>query len=481
MLNIRFAAAWIYGWLLWGTLLSVGLVRGAEDGPTGLPVNRFSSAGQLWITSGKSGERLAPLPLRAGPAETPGPEIVVQPEEAFQSIVGFGYTLTGGSAQLLAQLPADVRRELLTELFAPPGQGLGINVLRLSIGASDLDAEVFSYADAPANHAAPSFAHFSLAQDREALLPILKEIVAICPEVHLIATPWSPPLWMKTNGNSIGGELKPEHYADFAQYLVKYLQQMQREGFQIAAISLQNEPENGTNNPSMLMSAAQQAELIKSHVGPALRQANLTPQILIWDHNCDRPEYPLAILNDPEAKAWVHGTAFHLYAGSPDAFAQLHAAHPDRALYFTEQWTELGGDFGGDLRWHLKNVMIGTLRNWNSAVLEWNLASDPQGRPFTPGGCSRCQGALTIDHGKITRNVSYYVIAHAARFLPRGSVRIASTLPAELPNVAFRTPEKSLVVLMLNDLDRAQSVTIRLPNQVLSVELPAQSVGTLVW
>ena len=158
---------------------------------------------------------------------------------------------------------------------------------------------------------------------------------------------------MKSNGNSVGGNLKPQYYGVYAQYFVKYIKSMEALGISIDAITPQNEPQHGGNNPSMVMSAAQQADFIKNHLGPAFRASGITTKIIIWDHNCDRPDYPLEILDDPVAKAYVHGSAFHLYAGDVSALSQVHNAHPDKSLYFTEQWTGANGTFDGDLQWHL--------------------------------------------------------------------------------------------------------------------------------
>lgn len=145
------------------------------------------------------------------------------------------------------------------------------------------------------------------------------------------------------------------------------------------------------------MSAEQQARFIRENLGPAFTNAGITSKIVIWDHNCDQPEFPITILDDPVAREYVDGSAFHLYSGSVAALSQVHNAHPDKSLYFTEQWTGANGSFDGDLTWHIKNVIIGTMRNWSRVALEWNLANDPSYGPHTPGGCTECKGALTID------------------------------------------------------------------------------------
>jgi len=236
----------------------------------------------------------------------------------------------------------------------------------------------------------------------------------------------------------------------YARYFVKYIQQMKDNGITIDAVTPQNEPLNPGNNPSLVMTAQEETNFIKNNLGPAFQSAGITTKIIAYDHNCDHPEYPLAILNDPAANAFVNGSAFHLYAGNISALSQVHNAYPDKAVYFTEQWTSSTGDFGGDLKWHLKNVIIGSMRNWSRVALEWNLANDPSYNPHTPGGCTQCKGALTIGTS-VTRNVGYYIVAHASKFVPAGSVRIGSNNTATLQNVAFKTPAGKKVLIVEND------------------------------
>jgi glucosylceramidase len=223
---------------------------------------------------------------------------------------------------------------------------------------------------------------------------------------------------MKSNGLPKGGSLKPEFYSTYANYFVKYIQGMAAEGITIDAITIQNEPEHPGNTPSMSMTSEQQNDFIKNHLGPAFHQNNITTKIILFDHNCDHPNYPISIMNDPITKPMVNGSAFHLYVGEINALSTVHDAHPDKAIYFTEQWTSGNGDFGGDLQWHIKNLIIGAPRNWSRNVLEWNLAADENFDPHTDdGGCTSCQGALTINSitGAIKRNVSYYIICYTLR------------------------------------------------------------------
>ena len=442
--------------------------------------NKVQGTLDAWITTGDQRRLLEKETVAFTTAPNSYLTIDINPEQTFQTVEGFGYTLTGGSAMLLNQLSAAKRTEVLQELFGNGDNAIRVSYLRISIGASDLDPAVFSYNDLPPGQTDPTLQQFSIAKDRENLIPVLKEILAINPVIKIMGSPWSPPAWMKDNDSTKGGSLEPQYYPVYADYFVKYIQAMGAEGITVHAITPQNEPLHPGNNPSLYMTAEQQADFIKNHLGPKFRAAGIATKIIVYDHNADRPDYPITILNDPAAKAFVEGSAFHLYAGDVSALSKVHDAHPDKGIYFTEQWTGAKGTFQGDLRWHVKHVIIGTMRNWSRVALEWNLANNPAYGPHTPGGCTECKGALTIGNG-ITRNVSYYIIAHASKFVPPESVRIGSNIAGNVHNVAFKTPANKIVVVAVNDSDVPATVNLRYKNKWAPVTLPAGAAGTYVW
>lgn len=410
------------------------------------------------------------------------PVIEVNDKESYQSIDGFGFCLTGGSAQLIIKMDPAKRAAMLKELFATDGKNIGISYLRVTIGASDLNPYVFSYDDLPAGETDPEMAKFDLGPDKKDVIPVLKEILAINPKIKILGSSWSPPVWMKTTGDTRGGSLKPEYFDAYAKYLVKYVQHMKKEGITIDAMTVQNEPLHPGNNPSMLMLAPDQAKFIKTNLGPMFKAQGIKTKIIIYDHNCDKPEYPISILNDPEAKKYVDGSAFHLYAGKIDALSAVHDAHADRNLYFTEQWMGAPANFKRDIAEHINNLTIGATRNWSRTVIEWNLAADPQNNPHTDrGGCDRCMGGITIDKNEFTRNPAYYVVAHAAKFVRPGSVRIASNLVDGLPNVAFKTLDGKKVLIVINNGDQTKTFGIKYKGQQVIEALNAGSVATYIW
>lgn len=406
--------------------------------------------------------------------------ITIDVTQTYQTMDGFGYTLTGGSALHLSRMDNAARQNVLKELFDCK-TGICVSYLRVSIGASDLDEAVFSYNDLPAGQTDFDLAFFDMSQDRKYLIPVLKEILAINPEIGIMASPWSAPAWMKTNNSSKGGSLKTECYDVYSRYLLTYLQMMQAEGIKIDAMTVQNEPQHGGNNPSMVMSAQEQALFIKEYLGPLFANENIETKIVIWDHNCDQYSYPLSILRDTAAHKFVDGSAFHLYAGDISALGIVHDEFPEKNVYFTEQWTGANSTFSEDLKWHSRHILIGSTRNRAKVVLEWNLANDPLFRPYTPGGCSLCKGALTIDGNTFKRNVSYYIIAHMSTFVLPGSKRIFSSFFESAPNVAFQRPDGKKVLFIMNESGSNKSMNIKSGQDVFSITMRPNTINTLVW
>ncbi len=438
----------------------------------------------FWLTKADKSVLLKKLDIKLifNTVVTQHPTIEVDTALTYQSVDGFGFSMTGGSAWLINQMPQAGRNAIVKELFSTDSTSIGISYLRISIGSSDLNASVYSYDDMPGGQTDNDLAHFSLDKDKTDLIPVLKLALAYNPAIKILGSPWSAPSWMKTNKSTKGGKLLPEYYDAYARYLVKYIQGMQAEGINIDAITVQNEPLNPYNNPSMEMSWGEQATFIRKNLGPAFRTANLTTKIILYDHNCDHPEYPVNILNDADARQYIDGSAFHLYAGDISVLSQVHDAWPEKNLYFTEQYVGGPGNFGPDLRWHVKNLVIGATRNWSRNVLEWNLASDPSFNPHTDGGCTTCEGAVTINgNSPVIRNVSYYIIAHASKFVPAGSVRIGSTVTSKLQSAAFRTPVGKKVLIVLNDSDADESFNIRYKGKSVSTTLNSGSVATFIW
>jgi glucosylceramidase len=440
----------------------------------------------MWLTNANQSQLLTKqqLSLNFATGANSNQSIAVDTTTTYQSIDGFGFCLTGGSASVINALPAANADALLKELFLTDSTHIGISYLRISMGASDMSAADFTYDDM-ASGTDVNLANFSIDMEKTDLIPVLKKIIALNPSIKILATPWTAPVWMKLatqgNGGFTGGSLNTAYYSVYAQYFVKYIQAMQAQGITIDAITPQNEPLNANNNPAMVMQPAEEDNFVKNDLGPQFQTAGLSTKIIIYDHNTDRTDYPLTILADPAANAFVDGSAFHLYAGNIQALTPVHNQYPNKNVYFTEQYTSSSGSFAGDLAWHITNLVIGATQNWSRNVLEWNLATDGALGPHTVGGCGVCQGALTINGQNVQRNVSYYIIAHASKFVRPGAVRIGSTAVTNLPNVAFKNTDGSKVLIVLNSAAGAQSFNIQFNGKMVTSTLNGGSVATYVW
>ena len=323
---------------------------------------------RVWLTTPDQTNVLTRQPDIAwtGNGKTSRSTILVDEQQSYQQMVGFGASFTDSSAWLVQQkLAAKERTDLMKKLFHPRA-GIGLSFLRQPLGASDFTTcGNYSYDEMPAGETDPTLANFSIGHDRASILPLLKQALHINPSVRLMATPWSPPGWMKSGDSMIGGTLNASAYEPYANYLIKCIQAYTAEDVPLYAITPQNEPLHAPSGyPGMLLSASEEADLIKNHLCPAFAAYGIPTKILIYDHNWDTPEYPEAILADAAAAAYIAGTAFHGYAGDPSAQSRLHDGYPDKEIYFTEcsggGWSS---DFGQNLQWMTKNFIIGTIRH----------------------------------------------------------------------------------------------------------------------
>lgn len=406
---------------------------------------------------------------------------------AFQSMEGFGASLTDSSAHLIMTvMSADQRNALMRDLF-DPAEGIGLSFLRQPMGSSDFRLADYTYDDMPAGMQDPNLSHFSIAHDYAEIIPLLKQARQLNPDLFIMASPWSAPAWMKTSGSLFSGSLidSDEIYEAYSEYFIRFLLAYEAEGLPIDAVTLQNEPyyEPGSY-PGMRMEPADQIRLAIA-LGPKLAAKNLTTRIIVWDHNWDNPAYPITVLNNPEAKSYIAGTAFHAYAGNVSAQRTVFNAHPDRDIYFTEC---SGGDwssgFFDNLMWDTSKLMINSVRYRAKTVAKWNLALDPERGPKIPGGCSDCRGVVTIDpNGVVTREEEYYALGHASKFVRRGARQIASTLDPgnSIENVAFLNPDGSRIIIVLNPNAFRQYLQIESNGRAFFYPLPGQSITTFHW
>ncbi|WP_082439875.1 glycoside hydrolase family 30 beta sandwich domain-containing protein [Massilia sp. WF1] len=450
------------------------------------------AAVQAWITTGDQAKLLsheagarfdgAMVKMAAGT-----PVIDIDPAVRYQAMAGFGAAITDASAYLIQQrMTAQQRDALLRELFGrADGKGIGLSFTRLTIGASDFSRSHYSFDDMAPGETDPQLQRFSIDAQRGTVLPTVKAALAINPQLKVMASPWSAPGWMKSTDSLVKGSLKPEAFDAFARYLQRYVDAMQREGVPVTALTVQNEPHFEPGDyPGMRVDPAARAAFIGEHLGPLLARANPGTAIFDWDHNWDQPDSPATVLADPRAAKYVSGVAWHCYAGQSGVQATLHDKFPSKDTWFTEcsggRWSP---DWANNLQYFTKTLLIDTTRGWARGVLFWNLALDEKDGPHL-GGCGDCRGVVTIDaaSGAVTRNVEYYALAHASRFVLPGARRIKSSEAAgKLANVAFRNPDGAIALLVANGEDEARSFVVKVGKESFRYTLPASSVASFTW
>ena len=448
------------------------------------------------FTTSVGGLRLAESKIPLMRPSTAAAYRVLPTGKTFQTVDGFGLAITQASCyNLLKMSPAD-RTAFLTEVFDRE-RGMGSSLIRVCIGGSDFSMDEFTWCDEP------GLEHFAVHPlDEQYLFPILDEIYAINPAVKIIASPWSAPLWMKVGEDGktphsqwYAGHLGEAYYQDYAQYFVRWIREMQRRGYDILAVTLQNEPLNRGNSMSTYMSWQEQSNFIKWAIGPTFAAAGLKTKVLVFDHNYSydgdygQQDYPAHIFEDPEAGRYVHGSAWHNYGGSVSVLDGVHERFPDKEIYFTEAsigtWNY---SFEDCLIHDFRDIFLGTLGRWGKGVTLWNLMLDYQGKPFRPRGCSTCYGAVSIDASdyslnSVVRNSHYYDVAHCSKVLQPGAVRLGTSgySAAGLTYQLYRNPDGSYAALILNETGSDALLNFVTDNYAVACRIPARAVQSVTW
>lgn len=415
----------------------------------------------------------------------------------YQTMEGFGSAITGSTAYNLLKMKATDRSKFLKETFSE-SEGMGQSYIRIAIGCSDFSLSEYTLNDTP------GLENFALqSEELELVIPILKEILAINPNVKILGSPWTAPKWMKVNNLSnlapfdswTGGHLNPAQYQNYATYFVKWIQAMKTQGIDIYSVTPQNEPLNEGNSASMLMHWSEQQAFVRDALGPKIKAAGLQTKIYAFDHNynydnvADQEDYPVKIFQDPTAAAYFAGSAYHNYGGDKAELLDIQAKAPHKGLIFTETsigtWND-GHNLGLRLMDDMKEVALGTVNNWSQAVIVWNLMLDSDRGPNREGGCQTCYGAVDIsaaDYKTIRKNSHYYIIGHLSAVVKPGAVRIGTQgyQVAGITYAAFKNPDNSYAVVLLNDTAEASRITLSDGKNHFSYETPAKSVVSYTW
>ena len=426
------------------------------------------------------------LSAAAGPSDN---IVLVDENQQYQTIEGFGAAFTDSAAYLLKEVAQpDQLTNTMNDLFTRSGNGIGLSFMRNPMGASDIARSVYSFDDLSSGQTDSTLAKFSIAHDQTDIIPIIQQAKTLNPDMKIMANPWSPPGWMKNSGSMITGSLLPTMYSPFANYFVKYIQAYQAAGIPIDYISLQNEPlYEPPAYPGMTMDASTQLKVLRDYVLPALKTNNLSAQVLVYDHNWDTASYPESVLANPAVQAsdQVAGTAWHGYGGTPGAQQTVQNLYPAKGTWETEHsgGTWVSDQFSSDFV-EITQVM----RNSAKAYVKWSLALDEMLGPNLTqnaglGGCNTCTPIVTVNSltGAITKDTEYYTLGHYSKYVLPGAVRIYSSNANGIDNVAFANPDGSKALVAFNNTSSAQTFKVVWGTQSFSYTLPAFAAATFTW
>ena len=425
----------------------------------------------VWLTTADQANKLtAQTPLTFGSGGS-GSVITVNPNTTYQSIVGFGGSMTDAAAYDIWNSPS--RTTIMNNLFG--SSGISLSFLRQPIGTSDFSRSFYTYDDGSSD---PSLSRFSISQDNNYIVPLLQQAESLNPQLSVMGTPWSAPGWMKTGGNMVGGSLSSGQEAVFAQYITKFVQAYQAAGIPVSYLSVANEPQySPPAYPGMLMSAGQESTIIND-LAPDLRNAGLASKILAWDHNWDNTSFPEQVLAATGAN--TAGVAWHHYGGTASNQSVVHDAYPSKEVLFTEgSWTS-GTNWGAEINGQGGGSAINSLRNWSRTVTFWNLALDNNGGPKNGNSCG-CTAPVTTNGSAVTYNAEYYVLGHFSKFVKPGAVRIDSNVVGTVNNVAFKNPDGSVALVAENTGGSAQTFQVSYGGSSFGYTLPAGAMATFTW
>jgi glucosylceramidase len=427
--------------------------------------DRFTAAASIgWSPSSSASAKGEPLQLN--------------PATRYQQILGFGGAFTDAACYTFNRLPAAAREQLFHEMFDP--SQMGLNVGRLCVGSSDYSTKLYSFDEGEPD---PELTRFSIEHDREYILPVLRQVRTVNPDLFLFSSPWSPPGWMKFNGSMLGGSMRNHNLAAYANYYLKFLQAYAAEGVPVQALTSQNEVDTDQDGrmPACIWPQEYEIQFVRDHLGPLLETSKMPTKIWVLDHNYNLWGRAICMLEDTKLRKYSNAVAWHGYVGSPEMMTKVHEVYPEVEMH----WTEGGPDYKDPAylsdwcKWSA--TFSGILRNWCRSITSWNLALDENGRPNI--GPFDCGGVVTIHSqtAEISRSGQFWALAHYSRAIRRGAHRIESRFAAvDLEHVAFENPD-GRQALVLTNAGSARTIELKLANLTANVPLKANSVTTLAW
>ncbi|MEY4616213.1 MAG: hypothetical protein RJB66_1173 [Pseudomonadota bacterium] len=416
-------------------------------------------------------------------------EVVIDDSVTYQAITGFGAALTESSAYLLKKVNKAVRKKIIALTYGQKGDGR-FNMVRIPIGATDFAMSNYSCADEIPDSGIPTSKKlFNFEKCMGTILPVLKEIKAANPDLLIVASPWSPPAWMKSSKSLFGGKLLPDFYQEYAEYLSLFLEKMAQENVPVDYLTVINEPlftsDSSTNYPWTQMEASEQARFISDYLAPHLKNKNQFDKVMIlsYDHNWDNLNFPTEVLKNPRSAPFVAGTAFHCYKGHFSAAEKMKAIFPDKEIHLTEcssgNWSP---KFDGSFEWALKNLLFGQVAAGAQSLIYWNLVLDAENGPQN-GGCKDCRGILNLNKelDEFKRSPEFYLLHQASSVIYPNSLRIKSTAEKIEHHLAFKNPDLSLSWIGMNTQDKEIKVLLKSKQGCLSTKMKPKSVLSINW
>jgi glucosylceramidase len=437
------------------------------------------STASVWFTN--VDERMAAgTPIRwemASPSAVEG-AVRVNPNNQFQQILGFGGCFSDAACYQIMQLRPPLREEFLHDLFHPSGLGLSVN--RTCIGACDSATKLYSYDEGDAD---PDLKRFSIDHDRAYILPILRRVAELNPDVFYFSSPWSPPGWMKWNKSMLGGSMSRQYLASYARYLLNFIQAYAAEGVNIQAITTQNEIDTDQHGqmPACTWSQECENEFITDHIGPLFEKLGIPTKIWILDHNYVYWGRVISELDDPDFRRYVNSVAWHGYTGQPSMMSKVLAAHPEVQMYFTEGSTDYNDPHYRDDWTKWSSTYAEILRNGCRSATAWNMATDENGKPNI--GPYPCGGIVIINAHtqEVIRSGQYWALAHLSKSIKRGARRIETQSEAtNCSHVAVKNPDGTTVLVLTNPGAR-RTVQINLGSYSAVVPMKENSIATMIW
>ena len=438
----------------------------------------------VYITSKDTGQKVEEVDIShlLTTKSIESPTIKLYKNETRQEILGFGGAFTEAAASVYNKLDTEKKGEIIKAYFGE--QGNDYSMARTHINSCDFSLGNYSYCDTPGD---TELNYFSISRDKELLIPFVQDAMdhANTP-IHILASPWSPPAWMKTNGQmNHGGKIKDEYRAAWASYFCKYINAYEKEGIPIWGISVQNEPAAKQRWDSCIYTAEEERDFIRDYLGPALESRNLLDKkVIIWDHNRDiMVERARTVLNDPEAAKYVWGTGFHWYNGDHfDAVQKVHDEFPGKHLIFTEGCQENGPHIGSwDLGERYATSIINDLNRWTVAWIDWNLILDERGGPNHVGNYCSAPIIVDIRSQDILYQSSYYYLGHFSRFIKRGDKIIGCECKTDdLLALAAVNTSGIVTAVVMNKKDVSAEFKYQNGDTNIPLSIPGRSIVTLV-